>query len=211
MSVTFDANIDEAVDQDTLFTFSYNRILKDPENKIHELIDQKYDGDIDYYFWQDEQKSGGKTLSEWIAIFDEFGDLTRTRNIDADDDFDGYDREPSFTARGSDGSEFYFSLYPVYEKFKYSVQMSNRNARSVLQLLGFDSEELLGSSNPIAFLKRIESVKGSRMIDEFTISPRQEERIHDAGVSRDYLEHSLLALEKLADYCIMKECDISWG
>lgn len=204
MSVTFDAKIDEKVDQDTLFTFSYNQIISDPDNKIKDFIDEKYDGDIDYYFYKDNERSGGKTLSEWKAIFSDFGDLTRSENIDDDE----YNRFPSFTASNKSGGEIYFTLYPVYEKDKYSVQLSSGNARSLLQLLGLDS---WGSMDKIAFLKRIESVKGSRIIDEFTRSPVNENRVYDRGIDRAYIERKLLELEALADYCIMKECDISWG
>ena len=71
---------DEKVDQDTLFTFSMERVRSDPSGRISDIIDRKYGGDISYHFYKEEsrlKRAGrpyGKTLNEWIKIFSEFSD-----------------------------------------------------------------------------------------------------------------------------------------
>jgi hypothetical protein len=93
----------------------------------------------------------------------------------------------------------------------FNVQMSNMNAYTIFQLLGIDNSDGMGSISPLALLRKIESVKGSRMLEEFTRPDEDGPRTYGGGIDVNYLEGKLLQLEALADFCIREECNITWS
>lgn len=182
---------DENVNQDTLFTFSMDRVRLDPSGRISDLIDSKYGGDISYHFYEEESrlkragKPYGKTLNEWISIFSEFG------KVNADSEHHVYNITDSY------GGEIMLSVYPVRESDKYEIQMSNTNAHTILTLLGLvkgpsiesqlgedselsrvfggglsESDWYTGTIEPEKLLSAIDGVSGKmNLIQEFTRKP----------------------------------------
>jgi hypothetical protein len=73
-----------------------------------------------------------------------------------------------------------------------------------------DNSDGMGSISPLALLRKIESVKGSRMLEEFTRPDEDGPRVYGGGIDVNYLNRKLLELEALADFCIREECDIKW-
>ena len=229
---------DEKVDQDTLFTFSMERIRKDPSGRISDLIDRKYGGDISYHFYEEEsrlKRAGrpyGKTLNEWISIFSEFG------TVNADEDY-------VFNVTDSYGGEIMLSVWPIKESDKYEIQMSNTNAHTILTLLGLvkgpSIESQLGESSELSeifgtglsdtdwysgsiearkLLSAIDGVSGKmNLIQEFTRSPYESGgdesggvKIYGGGIDSDYIMGQLSALERLVAYAITNEYEyVTWG
>jgi hypothetical protein len=131
MSVTFSVSCEEKVDEDTLYTFSMDRVRKDPSGRISDLISSEYGGDIGYHFYEEEAKlkragrTYGKTINEWVSIFRRFGNV----EIDSGESY-------VFNVTHPDGGEIMLSVWPIKDVDKYEVQMSNTNAHTILKLLG---------------------------------------------------------------------------
>ena len=201
MSVTFFASLLPIVNDDSLYDLHNEHIvLKDKE--IYDIIKEDYNNDIGFYFYNYVKKNGPQPYSFWIDEFSKFGELVS--------EFKNYSLYISAYRNGKLAIEFYLGVVDP-EKEAKNVQMSNTNARVILQLLNLDYEELSGSINPIAMMKKIDNVKGSRLIDEFTRDYEQVGNIYSSGIDRNYIEDKLLRLEDLADYCVRKECEIGWG
>ena len=170
MSVTFSVSCDEKVDQDTLFTFSMDRIIKDPTGRILDLINSKYDGDIGYYFYEEEAnnkragKSYGKTINEWLRIFSEFGNV----EVDSGESY-------VFNVIHPDGGEIMLSVWPIKERDKYEVNMSNSNAHTLIKLLrlvksgGIENTiENMSSDEDNLFSQIMNSASGDGDVDWYT-------------------------------------------
>lgn len=201
MSVTFFANFIPEINDDSLYDLDNERIFKD-RDAIHKIIHEKFKDDIGFYFYEFIKKNGPQPISFWENQFKIFG----TPEIK----LDKWKLLINIYRDNEIAMTFYLSAIDPEKKSK-EVQMSNANAMAVLQLLGLDNEDLSGKINPLSLLKKIERVKNSRIIDEFTRSSYQEGNIYDMGINRRYFDKKLMNLEELAYYCIMKECDIVWG
>jgi hypothetical protein len=195
MSVTFSVSCEEKVDEDTLYTFSMDRVRKDPSGRLSDLISSEYGGDIGYHFYEEEainKRAGrtyGKTINEWVSIFRRFGNV----EIDSGESY-------VFNVTHPDGGEIMLSVWPIKDVDKYEVQMSNGNAHTILKLLGLvkgesienqlgnedselsrvfgggisDTDWYSGSIRPSDLLSAIDSVNGKmNLIQEFTRSPYQ--------------------------------------
>ena len=198
MSVTFSVSCDEKVDEDSLYTFSMDRIRKDPSGRISDLISSDYGGDIGYHFYEEEAKlkragrTYGKTINEWVSIFRRFGNV----EVDSGESY-------VFNVTHPDGGEIMLSVWPIKERDKYEVNMSNSNAHTLIKLLRLvksggientienmsddeDKDSLFsqimnsasgngdvdwytGSVEPIVLMSRIDEVENNpNLISEFT-------------------------------------------
>lgn len=238
MSVTFSVSCDEKVDEDTLFTFSMDRVRLDPSGRISDLIKSKYGGDIGYYFYEEEAinrragRSYGKTINEWISIFREFGNVV----VDAEESY-------VFDVTGSDGGEIMLSVWPIKERDKYEVNMSNSNAHTLIKLLRLiesggiehtienmservdenmfsqilnlgsgDVDWYSGSVSPQKLMSRIDEVENNpNLISEFTRPAFSSGNIHGGGIDVEYILSQLSNLDRLAVYALQNECMIVWG
>jgi hypothetical protein len=117
-----------------------------------------------------------------------------------------------------------------------NVNLSTANAKNLLILLGIDFD-YSGSIDPIVLSKKIESKLNDRLTeftkpatdrkikptdfstlirnqDKFSEPAEEEEdgiRVIDFGLDQSQLETQLLRLQRLCDFCIEKNCDVSWG
>jgi len=201
MSIEFRPNLSNEINDDTLYEFGHERIYEDADGSLGKILADKYDNDMPYYFYQYVRDNGSQPLSFWQSVFNNFGEA---RMIDAG-------AYPIFHIIKDGNFVMEISLIATSPFESKIVQMSNMNARTILQLLNIDTSDLVGSISPLALLRKIESVKGSRMLEEFTRPDEDGPRIYGGGIDVNYLERKLLELEALADFCVMEECDINWG
>lgn len=201
MSIEFSANLRKEVNDDTLYEFGHERIYEDSDGSLGKILADKYDDDMAYYFYKYVQKNGYQPLSFWISEFRQFGNLV----MDEGGAF------PEFSIVKNGKVVMSLSCIAHMPSDSHTVQLSNMNARTILQLLNIDNSDDAGSISPLALLRKIESVKGSRMLEEFTRPDEDGPRTYGGGIDVNYLESKLLQLEALADFCIREECDIQWG
>ena len=108
------------------------------------------------------------------------------------------------------------------EHIGHEMQLANQNAESLCNLLGIPE---IGSSHPVALLKKIELAKTKRLDDHTRdetdtqlIDPEAPlglgamgPRVINFGLDKNKLNTYLQKLEILCDHCIQHECDIHWG
>lgn len=201
MSIEFSANLRKEVNDDTLYEFGHERVYEDIDGSIGRILSDKYDNDMAYYFYQYVQKNGYQPLSFWISEYKQFGDLV----MDEGGAF------PEFSIVKNGKVVMSLSCIAYLPSDSRTVQMSNMNANTIFQLLELDSSDGMGSVSPLALLRKIESVKGSRMLQEFTRPDSDSPRTYGGGIDVNYLEGKLLQLESLADFCVQNECNITWS
>lgn len=104
----------------------------------------------------------------------------------------------------------------------YELNLANGNARALCQLLQIPT---MGKMHPLSLLKKIERVKDSPLINEFTrdYSETQNKnpdvplglgngpKMIDMGLSQEKIQRYLLRLEQICDHCIKHECDVAYG
>lgn len=201
MSIEFSANLRKEVNDDTLYEFGHERIYEDPDGSLGKILADKYDNDMAYYFYKYVQENGYQPLSFWISEFRQFGNLV----MDEGGAF------PEFSIVKNGKVAMSLSCIAHMPSDSHTVQLSNMNARTIFQLLNIDNSDDMGSISPLALLRKIESVKGSRMLEEFTRPDEDGPRTYGGGIDVNYLESKLLQLEALADFCIREECNITWS
>jgi len=201
MSVEFRANLRKEVNDDTLYEFGHERVYEDVDGSIGRILSEKYDNDMSYYFYQYVQKNGYQPLSFWISEYKQFGDLV----MDEGGAF------PEFSIVKNGKVVMSLSCIAYLPSDSRTVQMSNMNANTIFQLLELESSDGMVGVAPLALLRKIESVKGSRMLQEFTRPDSDSPRTYGGGIDVNYLEGKLLQLESLADFCVQNECNITWS
>jgi len=201
MSIEFSANLRKEVNDDTLYEFCHERIYEDPDGSLRKILADKYDDDMAYYFYKYVQKNGYQPLSFWISEYRQFGNLV----MDEGGAF------PEFNIVKNGKVVMSLSCIAHMPSDSYTVQLSNMNARTIFQLLNIDNSDDVGSISPLALLRKIESVKGSRILEEFTRPDEDGPRTYGGGIDVNYIEGKLLQLEALADFCIREECDVQWS
>ena len=130
-----------------------------------------------------------------------------------------------------------FTLSGIFpEQYGIELNLSNQNAENLLLLLNIEFD-YAGSIDPLTLSKKIEGKLNDRL-SEFTrpstdrkikptdfsaliknqdkfYEPAEEKedgiRVIDFGVSQDQLVNQLLRLQRLCDFCIKKNCNVSWG
>lgn len=201
MSIEFSANLRKEVNDDTLYEFGHERIYDDPDGSLGKILADKYDNDMAYYFYKYVQENGYQPLSFWISEFRQFGNLL----MDEGGAF------PEFSIVKNGKVVMSLSCIAHMPSDSHTVQLSNMNARTIFQLLNIDNSDDVGSISPLALLRKIESVKGSRILEEFTRPDEDGPRTYGGGIDVNYIEGKLLQLEDLADFCIREECNITWS
>jgi hypothetical protein len=212
MSIEFRPDMRTVVNDDTVYEFGHEKIYEDPDGSLGKILSEKYGNDMGYYFYKYVESNGPQPLSFWMDIFSDFGKVT----------MDSGGEYPLFWVRKDGMPVMELSLVARSKVDDAVVQMSNMNASNILQLLGlgggggsselgFDLDEMVGSISPLALLRKIEGVKGSRILDEFTRPDVDRGNFHSRGIDRNYINGKLLQLEALADFCIKQECDVIWG
>ena len=201
MSIEFSANLRKEVNDDTLYEFGHERIYEDPDGSLRKILADKYDDDMAYYFYKYVQKNGYQPLSFWISEYRQFGNLV----MDEGGAF------PEFSIVKNGKVVMSLSCIAHMPSDSHTVQLSNMNARTIFQLLNIDNSDDVGSISPLALLRKIESVKGSRILEEFTRPDEDGPRTYGGGIDVNYIEGKLLQLEALADFCIREECDVQWS
>jgi len=201
MSIEFSANLRKEVNDDTLYEFGHERIYEDPDGSLRKILADKYDDDMAYYFYKYVQKNGYQPLSFWISEYRQFGNLV----MDEGGAF------PEFSIVKNGKVVMSLSCIAHMPSDSHTVQLSNMNARTIFQLLNIDNSDDVGSISPLALLRKTESVKGSRILEEFTRPDEDGPRTYGGGIDVNYIEGKLLQLEALADLCIREECDVQWS
>jgi len=201
MSIEFRPKMSTVVNDDTLYEFGHERIYDDADGSLGKILADKYDNDMGYYFYQYEQKNGPQPFSFWRSVFNDFGNVKMVEG----------GAYPLFHVLKDGTFIMELSLMAKSSHESFNVQMSNMNANTIFQLLSMDNSDGMGSISPLALLRKIESVKGSRMLEEFTRPDEDGPRVYGGGIDVNYLNRKLLELEALADFCIREECDIKWG
>jgi hypothetical protein len=212
MSIEFRPDMRTVVNDDTVYEFGHEKIYEDSDGSLGKILSEKYDNDMGYHFYKYVESNGPQPLSYWMSVFNDFGEVT----------MDSGGEYPLFWVRKDGMPVMELSLVARSKVDDAVVQMSNMNASNILQLLGlgggggsselgFDLDEMVGSISPIALLRKIESVKGSRILDEFTRPDVDRGNLHSRGIDINYINGKLLQLEALADFCIKQECDVKWG
>jgi hypothetical protein len=209
MSITFSANLSRQITDDTLFEgslFYMPGVLGPLPDDLREIIDRDYEGDVDHAFWRLSQipRSKGFWMSEVRKISDDIA----------------YDSEDnSFQLFWKGKKTFIFYLTPVDEQDSLDVQMSNMNAKNIIDLLGLsagDEDWYSGRVEARVLANKVDIVldrysKNPNFLVEFTRSPEHRDRFHDIGIDEGYILNKLQELGKLADFCLDKECTISWN
>ena len=201
MSIEFTPKLRVEINDDTLYEFGHERIYDDADGSLGKILADKYDNDMGYYFYQYEQKNGPQPFSFWRSVFNDFGNVKMVEG----------GAYPLFHVLKDGTFIMELSLMAKSPHESANVQMSNMNANTIFQLLNLDNSDGMGSISPLALLRKIESVKGSRMLEEFTRPDEDGPRTYGGGIDVNYLNRKLLELEALADFCIREECDIQWG
>ena len=201
MSIEFTPKLRVEINDDTLYEFGHERIYDDADGSLGKILAEKYDNDMGYYFYQYEQKNGPQPFSFWQSVFEDFGNVKMVEG----------GAYPLFHVLKDGSFVMELSLIAKSSHESFNVQMSNMNANTILQLLDIDNSEGMGSISPLALLRKIESVKGSKMLQEFTRPDEDGPRTYGGGIDVNYLESKLLQLESLADFCIQNECNITWS
>lgn len=212
MSIEFRPQMRTVVNDDTLYEFGHEHIYSDSDGSLRKILSDKYDNDMGYYFFNFVESNGPQPLSFWMDIFSSFGEVDMSEGGEY----------PSFWVRKDGVPVMELSLAARSEIDNKVVQMSNMNANNILQLLGLgggggsselglDIGEMSGSISPLALLRKIEGVRGSRILDEFTRPDVERGNFHSKGIDKNYITRKLLELEALADFCIKQECNITWG
>ena len=201
MSIEFTPKLSVEVNDDTLYEFDHERIYDDADGSLGKILADKYDNDMAYYFYKYVQENGYQPLSFWISKFRQFGNLV----MDEGGAF------PEFSIVKNGNVVMSLSCIAHMPSDSHTVQLSNMNARTIFQLLNIDNSDDVGSISPLALLRKIESVKGSRILEEFTRPDEDGPRTYGGGIDVYYLESKLLQLEALADFCIREECNIIWS
>ncbi len=201
MSIEFTPKLRVEINDDTLYEFGHERIYDDADGSLGKILAEKYDNDMGYYFYQYEQKNGPQPFSFWQSVFEDFGDVKMVEG----------GAYPLFHVLKDGTFVMELSLIAKSSHESFNVQMSNMNANTIFQLLGIDNSDGMGSISPLALLRKIEGVKGSRMLEEFTRPDEDGPRTYGGGIDVNYLESKLLQLESLADFCIQNECNITWS
>ena len=200
MSIEFRPKMSTVVNDDTLYEFLYQQIYDDADGSLGKIIADKYDNDMGDYFHQYQQKNGPQPLSYWVSAFNDFGNVKMVEG----------GAYPLFHVLKDGTFVMELTLIAKSPHESVNVQMSSTNAKTIFQVLNLDNSAGMGSISPLALLRKIESVKGSRMLEEFTRPDENESRTFGDGIDVNYLNYMLMQLEALADFCIRKECEISW-
>lgn len=200
MSIEFTPKLRVEINDDTLYEFGHERIYNDADGSLGKILADKYDNDMGYYFHQYEQKNGPQPFSFWQSVFEDFGNVKMVEG----------GAYPLFHVLKDGTFVMELSLIAKSSHKSVNVQMSSANAKTIFQLLNLNNNAGMGSISPLALLRKIESVKGSRMLEEFTRPDENESRTFGDGIDVNYLNYMLMQLEALADFCIKEECDVKW-
>ena len=201
MSIEFTPKLRVEINDDTLYEFGHERIYDDADGSLGKILAEKYDNDMGYYFYQYEQKNGPQPFSFWQSVFEDFGNVKMVEG----------GAYPLFHVLKDGTFVMELTLIAKSPHESVNVQMSSTNAKIIFQLLNLDNNASMRSISPLALLRKIESVKGSRILEEFTRPDEDGPRVYGGGIDVNYLNRKLLELEALADFCIREECDVKWS
>lgn len=221
MSVTFSADIEEEINEDSKFELHGTKVLSDPKDEIYNLISLRFSGSIRNYAYDNDLEL---SIGEWLDIFNLFGSVS-----DVTKKYSGSRKYPIYSAVNSLGGEILFYLgcemINDSDNTKY-IEMANDNALLLLMILGlhsldYKSLSYLGMGNDffdskIGSVPEISgSVSAHRLMSLIEDSDEILKNIELVRRYKDfdegYVRMQLLRLEELADYCFRQECNIVWG
>lgn len=221
MSVTFSADLEEEINEDSKFELHGTKVLSDPKDEIYNLISSRFAGSVRKYASDNDLEL---SIGEWLDIFGLFGNVS-----DVTKKYSGSRKYPIYSASNSVGGEilFYLGCEMINDSgnTKY-IELADDNALLLLMILGlhdmdYKSLSYLGMGNDF-FDSKIGSVPEisgsvsahrlmSRIEDNDEILKNIELVRRYKDFDEGYVRMQLLRLEELADYCFRQECDIVWG
>ena len=192
--VTFSADLEEEINEDSKFELHGTKVLSDPKDEIYNLISSRFAGSVRKYASDNDLEL---SIGEWLDIFGLFGNVSSVTKK-----YSGSRKYPIYSAVNSVGGEILFYL---------GCEMINDSGNTKYIELAddfFDSKigsvpEISGSVSAHRLMSRIED--NDEILKNIELVRRYKD--FDEG----YVRMQLIRLEELADYCFRQECDIVWG
>jgi hypothetical protein len=107
-------------------------------------------------------------------------------------------------------ADYPVSTVPLYAVEPVSVNVSSVNARHLLEVLGYESIECVGSSTADDFFGRVLIAQGASLTDA-GIPATQNGNVVDCGREEGYTDSRLIDLEMVARHAVDHKLCINWG
>jgi hypothetical protein len=109
----------------------------------------------------------------------------------------------------------YWGAEPVYDGDAPEVNLANANARSILELLGYDRDDLCGQADGETFLGRVllalALAPADAGVPAYESLGSNGARLIDCGRSEGYHQRVLGQLAELAEHAVATEHRIHWS